>query len=574
MLSIKSIGRVSKRYRHLRRYQQIIGIILKYGFENIIHAMNIDRYIESGLQLIPFVKSHEKVEKLSKNQRIRMTLEELGPTFIKMGQVLSSRPDLIPVDLLNELEKLQDHVPPFDFEHVKTIIASEFGKPYDKIFYSIEKTPIASASIGQVHKARINSQIYNQTHNNNEIAVKIQRPDIRKTIETDLEIMLHLASIMENNIEEVAAFNPVKIVEEFAKTIEKELDYSIEASNMEQMAEQFTDDKTIHIPKVYFSESSERVLAMEYIKGIKADDVDAIETAGLDKKLLTRRGADFIMKQVFEYGFFHADPHPGNIFFMGNNIICPVDFGMTGFVDQTTREVFVDLIHSITTEDFKLTARLLCELAEYETQPNLAHLEKDISLFVSMHLSKALKDIKTAKMLTLFLELSATHKLKIPPDFFLMIKAFISIEGTARKLNPEFDILSHAIPYITAAKYRKFKPSRIAKEFMGLARESYKLLQIFPTDILEIMRLTKSGKLSFNMKIEGLDKMLNTQDQTSNRISFSIIIAALILGSAILINSDAPPILFGVSVIGIAGFTAAAVMGIWLLIAIIKKGRL
>jgi len=566
MLSIKNIGRVSKRYRHLRRYQQIIGIILKYGFENIIHAMNIDRYIESGLQLIPFVKRHEKVEKHSKNQRIRMVLEELGPTFIKMGQVLSSRPDLIPVDLLNELAKLQDHVPPFDFEHVKTIIASEFGKPHDKIFNSIEQMPIASASIGQVHRATINS--------NDQIAVKIQRPGIRKTIETDLEIMLHIASIMENNIEEAAAFKPVKIVEEFAKTIEKELDYTIEASNMEQMADQFKNDKTIHIPKVYSTESSERVLAMEYIKGIKADDVTAIELAGLDKKLLTQRGADFIMKQVFEYGFFHADPHPGNIFFMGKNIICPVDFGMTGFVDQTTREVFVDLIHSIATNNFKLTAKLLCELAEYETQPDLTRLEKDISLFVSMHLSKALKDIKTAKMLTLFLELSAIHKLRIPPDFFLMIKAFISIEGTAGKLDPEFDMLSHAIPYIKAAKQKKLKPSRIAKEVMGLARESYKLLQIFPADVLEIMRLTKSGKLSFNMKIEGLDKMLNTQDQTSNRISFSIIIAALILGSAILINSETPPMLFGVSVIGIAGFVAAAVMGIWLLVAIIKKGRL
>ena len=566
MLSIKNIGRVSKRYRHLMRYQQIIGIILKYGFENIIDAMNIDRYIESGLQLIPFVHKHEKVEKFSKNQRIRMALEELGPTFIKMGQVLSSRPDLIPVDLLNELAKLQDHVPAFEFEHVKTIIASEFGKSHDRIFDSIEETPFASASIGQVHRARING--------NDLIAVKIQRPGIRKTIETDLEIILHLSSIMEKNIEEVALFKPVKIVEEFAKTLENELDYSIEASNMERMAEQFKNDKTIHIPKVYFTESSERVLAMEYIKGIKADDVTAIESAGLDRKLITRRGADFIMKQVFEYGFFHADPHPGNIFVMGKNRICPVDFGMTGFVDQTTREAFVDLIHSIATNNFKLTARLLCELAGYEIQPDLTHLEKDVSLFVSMHLSKALKDIKTAKMVNQFLELCATHKLRIPPDFFLMMKAFISIEGVAKKLDPDFDMISHAIPYVTAAKLRKFKASRIAKDFMGIARESYKLLQIFPTDVLEIMRLTKSGNLSLNMKIDGLDKMLNTQDQTSNRISFSIIIAALIIGSAMVINSDVPPILFGVSVLGIAGFIAAAVMGIWLLVAIIRKGRL
>lgn len=566
MMSIKKIGRISKRYRHLRRYQQIIGIILKYGFENIIDAMNIARYIESGLGLIPFVKSHAKVEKLSKNQRIRMVLEELGPTFIKMGQVLSSRPDLIPVDLLNEFEKLQDNVPAFEFEQVKAIIASEFGRPHNEIFNSINTTPIASASIGQVHMAQI--------HHNDKIAVKIQRPGIRKTIETDLEIMLHLASIMENNIEEVAAFKPVKIVEEFAKTIEKELDYTIEASNMEQMAEQFKDDTTIHIPKVYFNESSERVLSMEYIKGIKADDINAIEAAGLDRKRLTRQGADFIMKQVFEYGFFHADPHPGNLFFMENNIICPVDFGMTGFVDQTTREIFIDLIHSIATDNFKLTAKLLCELGEYETQPDLVRLEKDVALFVSLHLSKALKDIKTAKMLTLFLELSALHKLRIPPDFFLMIKAFISIEGIGKRLDPKFDMLSHAIPYVKAAKRKKLAPSRIAKEIMGLARESYKLLQILPSDVLEIMRMTKSGDLSFKMKIEGLDKLLNTQDQTSNRISFSIIIAALILGSAILINSKAPPMIFGVSLIGIAGFLAAAVMGIWLLIAIIQKGRL
>jgi ubiquinone biosynthesis protein len=566
MLSIKTIGRVGKRYRHLLRYQQILGVILKYGFENIIHAMQIDRYIESGLQLIPFVTRHEKVEKLSNTQRIRMALEELGPTFIKMGQVLSSRPDLIPVGLLQELAKLQDHVPPFEFEQVKTIIASEFGLPHDQVFLSMEETPFASASIGQVHRAR--------NLDNTPVAVKIQRPGIRKTIEIDLEIIHHLASIMENNIEEAAIFNPVRIVEEFARTLEKELDYSVEASNMERMARQFEDDRTIHIPGVFTAESGERVLTMEYIDGIKADDIEAIDAAGLDRKLITRRGADFIMKQVFEYGFFHADPHPGNIFILGKNRICPVDFGMTGFVDKTTREVFVDLIHSIGVNNHKLTARLLCELAEYETLPDLSRLEKEVSLFVSLHLSKALKDIKTARMLNQFLELCAAHKLRIPPDFFLMMKAFISIEGVARRLDPDFDMISHAIPYVTAAKYRKFKPSRIAEDLLGLARESYRLLQTLPGDAIEIMRLTKSGKLSFSIKIDNLDKLLNNQDQTSNRISFSIIIAALILGSAVVINSDVPPILFGVSVIGIAGFTAAAVLGIWLLIAIIQKGRL
>ncbi len=566
MLSIKTIGRVGKRYRHLIRYQQIIGIIFKYGFENIIEAMKIDHYIESGLNLIPFTKPHERVEKLSKNQRIRMALEELGPTFIKMGQVLSTRPDLIPVDLTAELTKLQDKVPPFGFEHVEQIIISEFGKPHTAIFDTIEKTPFASASIGQVHKAYLSG--------NEQIAVKIQRPGIRKTIEADLEIIHHLASIMEKNIEEVALFRPVRIVEEFAKTLEKELDYTIEAANMEQMAQQFLHDKTIHIPRVHRQESSERVLAMEFIQGLKADDIAAIDRASLDRKKITRYGADFIMKQVFEHGFFHADPHPGNIFILEDNRICPVDFGMTGFVDTTTREIFVDLIHALASGNTKLVARLLCELAEYENLPDMASLEKTIAVFSSVHLSRALKDIKTNRMVNDFLELCASHSLRIPPDLFLMMKAFVSIEGIARKLDPEFDMIGHAIPYVTAAKYLKFSPSRIARDVMGIAGESFKLLQTLPGDTTDLVRMAKLGKLKTIVKIEGLDKLMITQDQTSNRISFSIIIAALILGSAIVLNSNIPPLLFGVSVIGIAGFTTAAIMGIWLLVAIIRKGRL
>ncbi|MBU0970007.1 MAG: AarF/ABC1/UbiB kinase family protein [Proteobacteria bacterium] len=566
MLSFKTIGRVGKRYRHLIRYQQILGIIFKYGFENILEAMKIDRYIESGLKLIPFTTPHERVAKLSKNQRIRMALEELGPTFIKMGQVLSSRPDLIPVALTSELAKLQNSVPCFGFEQVSHIIASEFGKPHTEVFRQIDETPFASASIGQVHRARLNT--------NDPVAVKIQRPGIRKTIEADLEIIHHLATIMEKNIEEAARFRPVRIVEEFARTLEKELDYTIEAAAMEQMARQFADDPIIHIPRVHRQASSERVLTMELIQGIKADDIEAIEKAGLDRKIITRHGADFILKQIFEHGFFHADPHPGNIFILDDHQICPVDFGMTGFLDNTTREIFVDLIHALASGNTKLVCRLLCDLFDYDNLPDMAHLEKDIALFIATHLSRALKEIKTSRMVNDFLEICASHGLRIPPDLFLMLKAFVSIEGVARKLDPDFDCIGHAIPHVMAAKYLKFSPSRIAGDVMDIVRESYKLLKTLPGDASDLISMAKQGKLKTRVKIEGLDRLMVTQDQTSNRISFSIIIAALILGSAIVLNSNIPPRVFGVSFIGIAGFIAAAMMGIWLLVAIIRKGRL
>lgn len=566
MLSIKTISKVTRRYRHLIRYQQIIGIILKYGFENIIDAMNIDHYIESGLRFIPFTKPHEKVEKLSRNQRIRMVLEELGPTFIKMGQVLSTRPDLVPVDLTRELAKLQDKIPSFGFDLVKQIIYSEFGKPWDEVFHSMEERPFASASIGQVHRAMLTPD--------EPVAVKVQRPGIRKIIEVDLEIIHYLAQVMENNIEEVALFRPVKIVEEFAATLEKELDYTVEAANMEQMAEQFDEDATIHIPKVYRAHSSERVLSMEFIQGIKADDIKAIDHAGLDRKQITRAGADFIMRQVFEFGFFHADPHPGNIFILEDQRICVVDFGMTGFVDQTTRELFIDLLHGLASKNTRITARLLCDLAEFDTPPQMNRLEKDIALFSATHLSKALKGISPSRMVHQFLELCASNGLRIPPDLFLMMKAFISIEGVARKLDPDFDMVGHARPYVRAATLKKYSVPRLSRDIAGIAKETFNLLQTLPSDTSQLITQAKQGKLRTIIKIEGLERMMMTQDQTSNRISFAIIIAALILGSAMILNSQIPPMIFGVSFIGIAGFLAAAVMGIWLLVAIIRKGRL
>lgn len=386
--------------------------------------------------------------------------------------------------------------------------------------------------------------------------------------------MHHLATLMQTHIEELAVHRPVIIVEEFAKSLENELDYSIELSNMERMAEQFQGDPTIRIPEVYPAVSGEKVLTMEYIDGIKISELFQDQTKDFNNKLLTCRGADFIMKQVFEHGFFHADPHPGNILVSGNNVICPIDYGITGFVDKKTREIFVDLIHSLASKNYGLTARLLCELTEYDTQPDLNHLEKNIAQFVGLHLSGPLKQMKTGKMVHQFLELSALHGLRIPPDFFLMIKAFVTIEGVARRLDPEFDMLEHAVPYIRSAKYARVSPSRLASDFMDIARESLRLAQTAPGDIIEVMRLAKQGKLEININMVGLDKILAMNHQTSNRIAFAIIIAALILGSTQLINSNVPPLLFGVSVIGIAGFTAAAIMGIWLLVAILRAGRL
>jgi len=565
MISIRKIGVISRTYRHLSRYRQILAIFLKYGFEDLIERLKIDQYIEIGLQLI-LRKERDGYEKLTRPERARMAFEELGPTYIKFAQALSTRPDLIPEEFLLELSKLQDKVPPFDSSHTGKIIDTELGTPLGEIFEEFPQEPIASASIGQVYRARLK--------NGEEVAVKVQRPGIQKVIEVDLEIMLHIATLMERNIEEMAFYNPVKVIEEFARSIEKEIDYTIEATNMERVAGQFLGDSTIYIPKVFREKSSHRVLIMEYIEGIKISELNRLEAEGLDRKTITERGADFCLSQIFDHGFFHADPHPGNIFVLPGNVICLLDFGMTGYVDQHTREDFVDLVDSIVHNNESKATRVLLKLTSWETEPDIRSLERDVADFMGKHLFKPLKDIQFSKLMQDLLGLVSLHNLKLPPNILLMMKTLGEVEGVAHMLNPEFDMVSQTAPFIEKVKLARFRPWRIAGDIMNLGSLFMQFSQRFPQDLLEISRLIRNQNFSVKFEHKGLENMLATHDQISNRLSFSIIIAALLIGSALIVISGTPPLVYGISLIGIIGFLAAAVMGIWLLVAILRKGRL
>ena len=565
MLSIRKIGVIGRTYRHLNRYRQILAVFFKYGFGDLIDLLKIEQYIEIGLQMVS-KKRRERVEKLTRAERIRMALEELGPTYIKLGQVLSTRPDLIPVDILNELSKLQDSTPSHPFDEMKSIIETELKLPLDAVFDLFEETPVATASIGQVHRARL--------QDGEDVAVKIQRPRIRKIIEIDLEIMLHLATLMEHNIEEFALHNPIKIVEEFSRLIERELDYTVEASNMERFSRQFLDDPTIYIPKVFRDFTTKRVLTMEFISGIKVSDIDGLEQAGLDRKTVNSRGADLFLKQVFDHGFFHADPHPGNIFVLPKNTICLLDFGVVGSLDRATREDFVDLVDSVVHHNESVTTRMILKITTRENEPDLRLLEKEVSHIMGQHLYKPLKDIEIGKVLQQLFGLASNFRLRIPPDIFFMLKAFAEVEGVALKLDPDFDMFVRTAPFLKKVKLSRYTPERITGDLIAFATGMIQFIEQFPKDMLEIARLIRQNKFSLRIEHQGLDTMLSTHDQISNRISFSIIIAALIIGSALIVISQIPPLLYGISLIGIIVFFAAVIMGAWLLIAILKKGRL
>ena len=562
MIDLGTIGAVGRTYRHINRYRQILTIFFKYGFGNIIELLKIDEYLEIGLQMISN-KKREPVEKLTPQERVRMIFEELGPTFTKFGQILSTRPDLIPLSYIAELEKLQDNIPSVPFSQIHSIIETELGST-DLHFLSMEEIPFASASIGQVHLATLISH--------EKVAVKIQRPGIEKQIRVDIEILQHLATLMERHIEDLSFFRPVKIVDEFAATLQRELDYTLEASNMKRVAQQFKDDETIHIPRVFFEHTTASILTMEYIQGIKISDVDELDRQAYDRSLLTRRGADFILTQVLTYGFFHGDLHPGNIFVLPENVLCPVDFGIMGFVDQYTREVFIDLIASTVMQKTATASRLLLELTDYDETPDMRVLERDVANFVGYYFTRQLKDIDLGRMLQELVVLTLNHRLRLFPETFLMMKSFAAVEGVAHILDPGFDMVSHAAPYIKRARMDRFSAARLTHDIITIAQESFQFFQHVPRESLAIMQQVRKGEVVVNVELSQLDKIAAHHHQANNKIVLSIIIASLILGSSLLMSFKVPPLLFGLSFPGLAGLILAGVMGSGLILSIFKNG--
>lgn len=562
---LRRIAVIGRSYRHAQRYRQIITVLFKYGFGDMMDSLKIEQYLQFGLQKVSR-KKREKIETLSRPARIRMALEELGPTFIKMGQILSTRPDMIPVDLIQELVKLQDDVPSFPYSEVTEIVESELRSPINVMFQDFDEQPIAAASIGQVHRARFT--------NGEEVVVKIQRPDIRKTIEVDLEIILHLATLMEKHLEGWEIHSPVRIVEEFADTLEKEIDYTGEASNMERFARQFKDEPTVYVPEVYREATTARVLTMEYIDGIKASSIERLENDGFEPKEIARRGADLIMKQVFIHGFFHADPHPGNILILPDNIICYLDFGMMGRIDRQSRENFADLVMSIVHRNEAKTTDALLRLALRDEEPERKALERDVADFMDRHFYRPLKEVEFGTLLHQLLSLASKHNLRVPPNQFLMLKALSTVEGLGRMLDPDFDITKQAAPFVRRIQLERVHPRRIAGEMLDSGTEFMHLLKDIPGELRDIIKQARQGKIKIEFEHRGLESMYSTHDRISNRLAFAIVLASLIIGSSLIVLSGIPPEWHDIPIIGLAGFVIAGLMGFWLLVSILRRGRM
>lgn len=560
-MRIRKLGIIPSTYQNLDRYRQILMILFKYGFDSMLDRVNLGSYFEAGLQMISRNRPAQ-VNGLTDYERLRMAFEELGPTFIKMGQLLSTRPDLVPIDLIHELSKLQDSVPPFPITQVKEILEQELGAPMETFFSRFDEVPLAAASIGQVHRARLVT--------GEEVIVKVQRPGIRKTVAVDLEILSHLALLMERHVGEAQIYQPTRIVDEFARSMERELDYKIEAQHAERFSRQFAHNRYVYVPKVFKQTTTERVLTMEYVDGIKVSDVDLLEHAGLDCKTIASRGADLTLDQIFRHGFFHADPHPGNICILPGNVICYLDFGMMDSVDKRTMSTFTDLVSGYVLRDKTVLADATMRLVEWDENPDLHSLEDDIQGFMDQHLNKPLEGMNLGEIVRESLVLFARHGLRMPSDIFLMLKAVSEAQSIGLMLDPSFDIFTRITPFIKRMQRGGGRPRGFLEDFLVVGAHLRKL----PLDLHDLLRQLKQGKGTVRIEHRGLEPLISGINRSSNRLAFSFIVASLIIGSSVIMTTSTGPTVDGLPILGLLGYAVASVLCIWLVIQIRRSGRL
>ena len=566
-MPIRKIGVISRTYRHINRYREVITILVKYGFGEVLAKLELQKHLDFGKGFL-LGKRAAEIADVSHWARVRMALEELGPTFVKFGQMMSTRPDMIPRELITELEKLQEEVPPFSTEDAKRIIAEELNSSVDRIFTDFSGSSIAAASIAQVHKAVLPG--------GEEVAVKIQRPDIDKIIEVDLEIMLHLATRAEKHFKEEEAIDIVKLVEEFARVIRKELNFRIEAAYIERFANNFQDDTTIHVPKVYKEFSSGKVLTMEFIGGYKVTDITKTEVRehGIDPKVVASRGLDLILKQIFEHGFFHADPHPGNIRVLDGNVICFLDYGMMGRLSARHREDLADIFIGIISRDEHKITKTILKLTGRSHVRDVEELESDIAELIEVYAYGSLKELEIGGVITHMGDVIIEHHLEGPRDFYLLAKALVTIEGVGRDLDPEFNSVKHAEPFAEKLIRERMSPRKLIEDFYLSALETRLLLRDLPSEARDILARVRQGEVKINFEHKGLDPMLKTLDQTNNRMVFAIVLASLVIGSALMVLSGVPPKWHEIPIIGIIGFLGAGIMAFWLLFSILRHGKL
>ncbi len=552
-------------YRNIKRLRYIVGVLLKHGFAPLMERLHMTRLISIPARLAVRRKSRAK-ESLTEPVRLRLALEELGPTFIKAGQILSTRPDILPDEYIKELLKLQDSIPPVPFGEAMRVLEGELGKPWGELFRSIEKIPVAAASIAQVHKA--------VTLSGRDVVIKIQRPGIEKTIATDISILKYLAGLLERHAPESRPYDPVGVTEELSLIIHKELNFNLEASFTEKFRENFRDDARVEVPGVFWDLSATRVLTMERVHGVKVDQVDELKERGIDSGKVASVLMDVFFKSVFEFGLFHGDLHPGNIFVINNEKIAFVDFGMVGRVDRVMRRDLADVLISLIKEDYDAITKVYLRMGILPENIDRARFKREYADALVNYLGRPAMNARFGELLMDYVRLAASHHIRLPREFILFDKCIIELEGLMRILAPSTNIVEASEPYAKKLLKKRLDPRLVMEDTLTTLGDYNELLREFPGRAESIMAEMAEGRLRIEFLHRGLDNFMSEMDRASNRLTFGLIIAALVIASALVITSGVKPSILGYPAFGILGFLVASGLGFWLVIQILRSGKL
>jgi ubiquinone biosynthesis protein len=553
-MRIRTIPQV---YRNVNRWREILGILSKYGLAGWLSR--IDLAFAKGLLKN---RNGQALAHASRETRIRLALEELGPTFIKLGQIMSTRPDLVGATLAEELEKLQTRVPPDAPSVVTEFVEEELGQPIADLFIEFSETPVASASIGQVHRARLAT--------GEKVAVKVQRRDIGRRVRVDLDILQGLAQLAEK-LPELAPYRPCASVAEFQRALRRELDFDRERRHMEEFRRSFAGTGLVHIPRTFPDYCTDRVLVMEWIEGIPLSSPTAIAESGLDLCAIARRGVDLYLEMIFRYGFYHADPHPGNLVLLEDGGIGLLDYGMVGRIDEALREDIEDLLLAMVDQDSQQLSAVVMRVGSTPPTLDEAALGLDLADFVAHFGNQPAEQFELGPALHEMFDLMRRHGIILPAAMTMLLKVLIMLEGTGRRLAPTFSLMEVLKPYRKKMIARRISPSRQLRKARRIAYEMEQLAEVFPRRMRDILQQVQSGRFDVHLDHRGLEPSVN-------RLVLGMLTSALFLGSILLVTNNIWPLAFwpvdGISAPGLLGVGLSAALGLRILRAINKSGHL
>ncbi len=560
--------RKNLRHLHIRRYRQIINTIAKHGFGYVIDQLGLGE--RKFLFLFNKLKERKNSRTLDRGERIRKIFEELGPTFIKFGQVFSTRPDLLPPDIIRELEKLQDRVAPLPFSKIREQVERELGGPLENYFYSFQEEPLAAASLGQVHKAVLKDE------GGTEVVIKVLRPGVQEIVETDLEIIFDLARLAQKHSKWGKVYDLVSMAEEFAHVIREEMNYNIEGKHAERFRDNFSGVKDVYIPRIYWEYTTNGVLTMECAEGIKLKDPDELGRRGFDCKKIAEKLVNIFLKQVLVDGFFHADPHPGNIAVASKGtgtVLIFLDFGMVGSISPHRSKQFADLVKGVSLRNTKQIVKVIKEMGIINKNIDFRELENDVDKLRKRYEELPVREIKIGRVFKEFMSLAFRYNIAVPMEFTILGRAFVTLEGVIQNLYPDLNVLEASRKYARDYFRKKWTPLKISQK----AGEAALLFGSMPRKFDNILDLLAEGNLHFKLEHEHLDSFFLYLNRIANKLSFSIVFLAfsIIMGSLIIgsaFGGQTDGFFWHLPVLEI-GFLVASGMFLWLIYAILRSGR-